>query len=219
MRRDRMCCLAIMGGSGRADGDLRLCRELAECLFTILNRTLVGNSQMKSLVALFLAFFSITTAHAEVSIYSIPFKTIAGKESSLAPYKKRVLLLVNSASECGYTSQYEGLEKLYKELEPKGLTVVAFPSNSFEQELKSDEEVAKFCKIKYGVTFPLSTRVSVAGKEIHPLFKFLIQNAPEKGALKWNFEKFLVDRAGKVVGRYRSETKPVELESAIRKLL
>lgn len=174
---------------------------------------------MKSLFLLLGLFLAAPFAKAVENVYTIPFTTIAGKESSLAPFKGRVLLLVNSASECGYTSQYEGLEKLYKTYEPKGLTVVAFPSQSFEQELKSDSEVAKFCKIKYGVTFPLASRILVKGKDIHPLFRFLTNNASEKGDVQWNFEKFLIDRKGNVVGRFRSDRKPEEIEAEIKKLL
>lgn len=174
---------------------------------------------MKSILCFFILLLSLPLAQAKDSVYSIPYKTIAGKESSLAPFKGRVLLLVNSASECGYTNQYEGLEKLHKSYESKGLTVVAFPSQSFDQELKSDTEVAKFCKIKFGVTFPLASRTLVAGKDAHPLFKFLTSNAPVKGEVKWNFEKFLVDRKGNIVARFGSDKKPEEIEGEIKKLL
>lgn len=169
-------------------------------------------------LSIFLSLFA-SPAFANESLYDIPYKSIEGKETSLKAYKGRVLLLVNSASECGYTNQYDGLEKLYKTHEAKGLTIVAFPSESFDQELKSDGEVEKFCRIKFGVTFPLSTRISVAGKDVHPLFQYLTAKAPEKGAVKWNFEKFLIDRKGKIVARYPSGKKPEEIEADIKKLL
>jgi glutathione peroxidase len=108
---------------------------------------------------------------------------------------------------------------LVKKYEAKGLTVIGFPSPSFDQELKSDKEVASFCKLKYGVTFPLSKRISVKGKDIDPVFEYLIRNAPEKGDVKWNFEKFLINRKGEVVGRFPSSVTPEELESKVKKLL
>lgn len=165
-----------------------------------------------------LLFLSSISFSAE-NIFSLKYTSIQGQEKSLADFKGKVLLLVNTASECGYTKQYEGLEKLYKKFEGKGLTVIGFPSPSFDQELKSDEDVAKFCKLKYGVTFPLSKRIAVKGKDIDPVFKYLTTEAGEKGDVQWNFEKFLVDRHGQIVARFRSKTTPEEIATHIEKLL
>ncbi len=174
---------------------------------------------MKQWIAgLFLLGFASNALAAE-DIYKLKYKSIQGKEESLAQYKGKVLIIANTASECGYTSQYEGLEKLYKSYGAKGLTVVGFPSPTFDQELKSDKEVASFCKIKYVVTFPLSTRVSVKGKDIDPVFDFLTKSAPEKGEGQWNFEKFLVNKKGEVVGRFRSNVTPAEMEAKVKELL
>lgn len=174
---------------------------------------------MRKLVLTLALMISTATAFASDAFYAQKYTSIQGKPQSLEAYKGKVLLLVNTASECGYTSQYEGLEKLHKKYEAKGLTVIGFPSPSFEQELKSDEEVARFCKLRYGVTFPLSKRVSVKGKDIDPLFDYLIKNAPEKGDVKWNFEKFLINRKGEVVGRFPSSVTPEELGPKVEKLL
>lgn len=169
-------------------------------------------------LALALLAFSITSFAAD-KLYSLKYTSIQGQQKSLDAYKGKVLLVVNTASECGYTSQYEGLEKLYKKYADKGFTVIGFPSPSFEQELKTDKEVASFCKLKYGVTFPLSKRVSVKGKDIDPVFDFLTKAAPEKGDVQWNFEKFLINRKGEVVERFRSKVTPEELATPIEKQL
>lgn len=145
---------------------------------------------------------------------------IDGKKKSLKEYKGKVLLIVNTASQCGYTGQYEDLEKLYKEYGSKGLTIVGVPSNSFKQEYSEEKKVADFCKFKYGVTFPLSKITSVTGPDQDPLFKFLTQSS-EEGPVKWNFEKFLVDRTGNLVARYRSAVSPSDkaIKSKIASLL
>jgi glutathione peroxidase len=174
---------------------------------------------MKRFLLTLALLLSAAPAMASDQIYALKYTSIQGKSQSLDAYKGKVLLVVNTASECGYTSQYEGLEKIYKKYEPKGLTVIGFPSPSFKQELASDKEVAKFCKMRYGVTFPLTKRVSVKGKDIDPVFDYLIKNAPEKGDVQWNFEKFLIDRKGNIVGRFPSDVTPEELAPKIEKLL
>ena len=126
-------------------------------------------------------------------------------------FKGKPLLIVNTASKCGYTGQYEGLEALYKKHKDEGLTVIGFPSNSFNQETGSNAAIAKFCKFNFGVTFPLSRKVSVAGDSIDPVFRFLIDHAPQPTRGKpvsWNFEKFIIDRKGNVKHRFRSATSP-----------
>jgi glutathione peroxidase len=156
------------------------------------------------------------------SVYDFTAKTLGGKDVSLADYKGQVLLVVNTASKCGFTPQYEGLEKLYENLHPKGLTVLGFPCNQFgAQEPGSADEIGQFCQVNYGVSFPMFAKVDVNGPDAHPLYNYLKH---EKSGLfgsriKWNFTKFLIDRAGKVIARYAPTTKPKDLETPIAKLL
>jgi glutathione peroxidase len=157
------------------------------------------------------------------TVYDFSAKAIDGKETPLAAFKGKVLLIVNVASECGFTPQYAGLEALQKKYGGKGFAVLGFPSNQFgAQEPGTEAEIATFCTTNYGVTFPMFAKVDVKGASAHPLFKHL--TASKAGvlgteAIKWNFTKFLVDREGKVVGRYGSATTPQSLEEAIQKLL
>ena len=145
------------------------------------------------------------------SYLTIPFKTIAGHDSTLAAFKGKVLLIVNTASECGYTPQYEGLEQLYEKYKDKGLVVVGFPANNFGgQEPGTNEEIAKFCTSKYSVTFPMMAKVSVKGEDIHPLFKYLTKESPITGEIGWNFSEFLLDKDGKLVSRYPSKITPLD---------
>ena len=145
----------------------------------------------------------------KVDYLKIPFKTISGNDSTLSAFKGKVVLLVNTASECGFTPQYEGLEKLYKEYKDKGLVVVGFPANNFgAQEPGTNEQIAKFCSTKYSVTFPMMAKVSVKGTDKHPLYQYLTEQSPIPGEIKWNFSKFLLDKDGKLVARYLSEITP-----------
>ena len=142
---------------------------------------------------------------------SIPFKTTNGHDSTLAAFKGRVVLIVNTASECGYTPQYAGLEKLYETYKDKGLVVVGFPANNFgAQEPGTNEEIAKFCSTKYSVTFPMMAKVSVKGDDIHPLFKYLTEQSPITGEITWNFNKFLLDKSGRLVSRFPSKVEPLD---------
>jgi glutathione peroxidase len=157
------------------------------------------------------------------SIYDFTARTLAGKDVPLADYSGQVLLIVNTASKCGFTPQYEGLEKLYEALHPKGLTVLGFPCNQFgKQEPGGAEEIGQFCQVNYGVSFPMFAKVDVNGPDAHPLFRYLTRE--KRGVLgtaniKWNFTKFLVDRAGKIVARYAPVKKPQDLEEPIARLL
>jgi len=140
-------------------------------------------------------------------------KTIDGKDQSLAEYKGKVLLIVNVASKCGFTGQYTGLEKLYKEKKDAGFVVLGFPANDFgSQEPGTNEEIQEFCSgdgSKYKVTFPLFAKISVKGEDQHPLYRRLAeQPAPIGGAPGWNFTKYLVDRSGNVVAKFDSRVKP-----------
>ena len=177
-------------------------------------------------------------------IYDIPVKKITGEESSLGEFTGKVLLVVNVASKCGLTPQYEGLEKLYEQFKGQGLVIAGFPANDFKaQEPGTEAEIQSFCTLNYGVTFPLFSKVTVVGAEKHPLYAALIAAQPKavsvsevpfreklKGfgieanaepELTWNFEKFVVSRAGVVVGRFAPDTQPdaPELVAAIEKEL
>lgn len=146
-----------------------------------------------------------------------------GEEVSLNQYEGKVLLIVNTASACGFTPQYEGLEKLYQEFKPEGLEILAFPCNQFgKQESGSDDEIKDFCDLNFNISFPLFQKVDVNGDHSHPLYQELKNQAPGllgSKNIKWNFTKFLVDKNGKVIERYGSVTKPETLKDDIRKLV
>ncbi|MDN5386182.1 MULTISPECIES: glutathione peroxidase [Bacillus] len=158
-----------------------------------------------------------------MSIYDISVKTIQGEDTTLRPYKGKVLLIVNTASKCGFTPQYQQLQDLYETYKDRGLEVLGFPSNQFMNQEPGDEKsIEEFCSVNYGVTFPMFSKVNVKGDQIHPLFRHLTNKA--KGmlgtkAVKWNFTKFLVDRTGENVERFSPQTNPKEMEEAIQKWL
>ncbi|MGB1275519.1 MAG: glutathione peroxidase [Nannocystaceae bacterium] len=140
---------------------------------------------------------------------------IDGEEQSMADYRGKVALVVNTASECGFTPQYEGLEQLHKKYNERGLVVLGFPSNDFGgQEPGSEAEIKTFCQQKFQVSFPMFAKVHARGPEVHPLYKTLSEQTPEgvRGAVKWNFTKFLVDREGKVIARFEPNVKPLDDE-------
>lgn len=146
---------------------------------------------------------------ADNSFYEIPVTTIDGKSTSLKDYAGKTVLIVNTASKCGYTPQYEGLEALYKKYQSKGLVVIGMPCNQFgAQEPGNEAEIKKFCKLKYGVEFPMLKKGDVNGPNRHALYKYLISNSLDKTDIKWNFEKFLVDKNGKVIARFDSKAEP-----------
>lgn len=157
------------------------------------------------------------------TITDITVKDMSGKDINLSDYEGKVLLIVNVASECGYTPQYEGLEKIYKKYKDKGFEILGFPCNDFGgQEPGTNEEIKNFCTSKYNVTFKLFDKVKVLGNEKCPLYKRLTNNdATEKSDIGWNFEKFLIDRKGNIIARFKSPVKPEskELTSAIEKQL
>ncbi|MGE7981224.1 glutathione peroxidase [Solibacillus sp. NPDC093137] len=156
-----------------------------------------------------------------MNIYDIPVKTEKGEQYELDRYKGQVMMIVNTASKCGFTNQFSELEELYDKYKEEGFVVLGFPSDQFKQELSSSEEAAEFCRLDYGVTFPMHEMVKVNGSEAHPLFKHLSSEA--KGLLgqsvKWNFTKFLVDRDGNVIKRYAPQDSPTKAENDIAKLL
>ncbi|MCX7875869.1 MAG: glutathione peroxidase [Melioribacteraceae bacterium] len=157
------------------------------------------------------------------NILDLSVKDINGKEVKLSNYKGKVLLIVNVASKCGYTPQYEGLQKIYEKYKSKGFEVLAFPCNDFgAQEPGTNEEIKEFCSTNYNVSFPLFDKIKVLGKDKSILYERLINSKNvDKGDIKWNFEKFLIDKNGEIVSRFRSKTKPEseELISAIEREL
>lgn len=153
-------------------------------------------------------------------VHDFKVNNIDGNEINLADYKGKVLLIVNTASKCGFTPQYDDLQTLYKKYEAQGLVIIGFPANNFgAQEPGTDEEIKTFCLTKFDVEFPMMSKVSVKGDDIHPLFKELTtaETASFSGDINWNFEKFLIDKNGNLVERYRSRTKPLseDITSAI----
>jgi len=157
-----------------------------------------------------------------MSIYAHPATSLAGSPVDLAQYKGKVLLIVNTASACGFTPQYKGLEALYQQFKDQGVEVLGFPCNQFgAQEKGSADDIGAFCEKNYGVTFPLFAKVDVNGAHAHPLFRELKHAAPGllgTEAIKWNFTKFLVDRNGKVVKRYAPATAPADILDDVARL-
>lgn len=157
-----------------------------------------------------------------MSLYDLTAKLPDGSAQSLADYRGKVLLIVNTASKCGFTPQYEGLEQLYRDYKDRGFEVLAFPCNQFgAQEPGDAAEIANFCSLTYDVSFPLMAKIDVNGDDADPIFKHLKseQGGILGSAIKWNFTKFLVDRDGTVVDRYAPTTKPQDLRKDIEKLL
>ena len=157
------------------------------------------------------------------SVHDFTAKSLSGEDVPLADYRGKVLLIVNTASKCGFTPQYAGLEKLHEELSPRGFAVLGFPCNQFGQQEPGDaQEIQKFCSLSYNVTFPMFAKIDVNGANAHPLYEFL--KSEKSGllgieAIKWNFSKFLVDQEGRVVERYAPTTTPASLKGDIEALL
>lgn len=158
-----------------------------------------------------------------MALYDFSARTLDGQERSLADYRGKVLLIVNTASKCGFTPQFKGLQALYDELGGDGLEILGFPCNQFgHQEPGDAEQIGAFCEKNYGVSFPMFEKIEVNGDGAHPLYQFLKAEAPGllgTGSIKWNFTKFLVDRDGRVVRRYGSKDKPEKIAADIKKLL
>ncbi len=173
-------------------------------------------------LALFVAFAAPLGAASQV--YDFTLKSIDGVATPLSAYKGKVILMVNVASKCGYTPQYEGLQALYEKYKDRGFVILGFPANNFgAQEPGTDAEIKTFCSTKYRVTFPMFSKVSVKGDDATPLYRYLTTSANPAvaGEVKWNFTKFLVDREGRVVARFEPSVKPEseEVAAAIEKLL
>lgn len=161
---------------------------------------------MKQLI---LGFFIFTFVGLQAtSIYDFKVKDIKGNEINFSKFKGSPVLIVNVASKCGYTYQYENLEKIYQKYKAKGFKIVGFPANNFgSQEPGTNEEIAKFCSLKYNVNFDMMAKISVKGSDKHPLYKFLIEQTG-KAEIGWNFEKFLIDKNGQIIGRFESAVEP-----------
>lgn len=160
----------------------------------------------------------------EPTAYEFSATTIDGRDQSLGAYRGKVLLIVNTASECGFTPQYGELQELYDQYKDRGFEVLGFPCNQFgKQEPGSAEQIKKFCEVRFGVTFPLFAKIDVNGTDVHPLFRYLKEKAPGvlgSKDIKWNFTKFLVDVEGKALKRYAPSTSPKsiaqDIEAALR---
>jgi len=183
---------------------------------------------MKLTFAIFcFTFLSIIPSPAQenkstMNFYQFKSKSLAGTEISMKEYAGKVVLVVNTASKCGFTPQYKGLEMLYKKYKDKGLVILGFPCNQFgNQEPGSAEEISKFCTIKYSVDFPMFMKIDVNGANADPLYKYLKDELPGTldNDIKWNFTKFLLDRKGMPVKRYESKVEPEEISRDIEKLL
>ena len=187
-----------------------------------------GMKMAKTLIAFFAALFLLlqqgySKENTMQSIYDFKVRTIDGTVTTLEPYRGKVLLIVNVASKCGFTPQYEGLERLYKKYKDDGFVVLGFPCNQFgSQEPGSEAEIKQFCRVNFGVTFPMFSKIDVNGEYAHPLYKYLKAQQPGllgSEAIKWNFTKFLVDRQGNVVERFAPSTRPAALTEAVESLL
>ncbi len=202
-------------------------------------------ASMKKILTLLAAICAIACSSDETRIYDFTAESNSGEEIDFTDYKGKVLLVVNTASKCGFTPQYDGLEALYKQYKDKGLVVVGFPCDQFgHQEPGTNEEIAEFCRLNFGVTFPLMEKIEVNGENAHPLYKWLYSEKPFAGFgegetaqfmdqmlsrqdadyasnpdIKWNFTKFLIDRKGRVVARFEPVVTPAELASFIEEQL
>jgi glutathione peroxidase len=159
----------------------------------------------------------------DTNIYQFTAKSNAGESVELASYKGKVMLIVNTASDCGFTPQYQGLQTLYQEYQAQGFEVLAFPCNQFkQQESGNDEDIKQFCDLRFNIKFPLFSKIDVNGDNAHPLFTYLKEQAPGllgSTGVKWNFTKFLTNREGEVIKRYAPSTKPEAIKADIEKLL
>jgi glutathione peroxidase len=158
-----------------------------------------------------------------MSVYDFSVKTIKGEDKSLADYKGKILVIANTASACGLTPHYKGLQHIYEAYENKGVVVLGFPCNQFGgQEPGTEEEIQAFCELNYNVTFPMFAKIDVKGENAHPLYQYLVENVPapyKTGDIEWNFVKFLIDANGNIVKQYSAKTEPSAIEADIEELL
>lgn len=161
-------------------------------------------------------------ALAQNNVHSFSAADIDGREVALSSYEGKALLIVNTASRCGFTPQYDSLQKLYEQYRGRGFEVLAFPSNNFKgQEPGTNAEIKQFCSLKFNVSFPLFSKIDVKGDDAHPLYRYLTGESPHSGEISWNFNKFLVNPSGEVVGRFPSKTDPLsdEITGALESVL
>jgi glutathione peroxidase len=158
-----------------------------------------------------------------VSIYDFDMISIEGWNRSLSEYRDKVLLIVNTASKCGFTPQYEGLQKLYDDYKDRGFVVLGFPANDFlRQEPGTNEEIKEFCSVTYNITFPMFEKIHVKGKEIHPLYEYLTAGGGKEefaGKISWNFAKFLIGRQGEIIARFDPKDDPEKIRPYIEEAL
>lgn len=174
---------------------------------------LFSGSFVADLPSLYAGQEGLLMAAKSPSLYDFTMDDIDGKPVSLGQYKGKVLLVVNTASFCGNTPQYSDLETMYEKFQAKGFEILAFPANNFgQQEPGTNAEIKGFCLTKYSVSFPLFSKISVKGSDKHPLYQYLTEQSPFPGEVEWNFQKYLVDRSGNVVGRFHHRTKPLSPE-------
>jgi glutathione peroxidase len=182
-------------------------------LFTALSIMALGTGLMIGLPDVQAEQEGQLMAAKTTGLYDFTMDDIDGKPVSLGQYKGKVLLVVNTASFCGNTPQYTDLESMYEQYREKGFEILAFPANNFgQQEPGTNAEIKGFCLTKYSVSFPLFSKISVKGSDKHPLYRYLTEQSPFPGEVEWNFQKYLVDRSGNVVGRFHHRTKPLSPE-------
>ena len=153
-------------------------------------------------------FFSFSSKSSEGSLYDFEIKSISGEKIRLSDYKNKVILLVNTASQCGFTPQYSGLQKIYDRYKDDDFIVLGVPSNDFNQELSNEKDVKKFCEIRYGVNFPLTSIQKIKGENAHPLYKWISGNVSAIGQPRWNFHKYLISKDGNILNWFSSMTSP-----------
>ena len=158
-------------------------------------------------LSIFMFFFNNAEANAK-SFHDFSVESITGKEIKLSKYKNKVVLLVNTASQCGFTPQYSGLQKIYDRYKEDGFIVLGVPSDDFNQELSTNSDVKKFCEIRYGVNFPMTSIQKIKGNDAHPIYKWIADNVSVIGQPRWNFHKFLIGKDGEIVNWYSSMTSP-----------
>ena len=165
-------------------------------------------SMFKFIVFTFFTFIINMTTVTANSFYTFTIESIEGKEIKMSDYKDKVVLLVNTASKCGFTPQYSGLQKIYERYKDDGFIVLGVPSNQFNQELTKNSDVKEFCEIRFGVNFPLTKIQKIKGEDAHPIYKWVAENVSLIGTPRWNFHKYLIGKDGQIINWYSSMTSP-----------
>ena len=163
---------------------------------------------MKLFSIFFLILFMINADASEKVFHDFTIESISGETINLSDYKSKVVLLVNTASKCGFTPQYSGLQKIYERYKNDGLVVLGVPTNDFNQELSKDSDVKEFCEIRFGVEFPMSSIQPIRGENAHPVYKWIQSNVSVIGQPRWNFHKYLIGKDGKIINWFSSKTSP-----------